>query len=181
MASKTLPFPTAWQSVPDIPHLRYLHRHLKEAVAGVGRARPLHIIRQIRLAPGGHYLLQVTTSQGYLAFTNDFPVGGYPHVVPCCATIVIRVELLSLYPNGAVFFLVGYVAINQHSQSVLAQVEATDDVKPCTAWWIAGHPNSASVPCQAGVHVGGSPIFSWLARRARAERDFRHSAIRQRG
>ena len=52
MASKTLPFPTAWQSVPDIPHLRQLHIDLEKAVAGVGRAHPLRI-RQVRLAPDG--------------------------------------------------------------------------------------------------------------------------------
>ena len=50
MASKTLPFPTAWQSVPDIPHLRQLHIDLEKAVAGVGRAYPLHTICQVRLA-----------------------------------------------------------------------------------------------------------------------------------
>ena len=85
-----------------------------------------------------------------LASLDDLAVGSNPFLDPGRAIgysiFVIEVDFLVQHPDRAVRLLVSRVAVYQHMQSVLAQVEAADDIIPEAAGRITNHPDRAPVP-----------------------------------
>jgi len=70
---------------------------------------------------------QITASQCYFAFPNNLSIRGYPYVVPCRATIVIRVELLVLYQNRAICRVFDISAVNQGPKYAIMNIIGTND------------------------------------------------------
>jgi len=92
----------------------------------LGGAKPW--VRQRRHPPKPHLVRSdITASKSYVAFTNNRPFWDYPYVVPCRAKIVIRIELLFLYPNSAVRLVFNISAVDQSPKYAIIEIIRTND------------------------------------------------------